>query len=203
MARSFTDTLHRADEFFMKRSEVHDTVSRITRRLEEENIDYAIIGGMAMNAHGFERVTNDVDVLTTTEGLNAIHERLVGRGYVPTFPGSRKRLRDTQTNVTVDLITTGEYPGDGKPKAVRFPDPRDNSVERDGYRVITLPKLIELKLVSGLTGVNRLKDLGDVQELIKVLNLPRELGQQLDESVRDEYYKYWDAQKDAYDPSAG
>jgi hypothetical protein len=74
----------------------------------------------------------------------------VGRGYVPLFPGRRKALRDTTTGVKVDLIAAGEYPGDGKPKPVVFPDPRDFSVDIEGYRVITHEKLIELKLASGL-----------------------------------------------------
>jgi hypothetical protein len=187
----------------MKRADVHRALDKIERRLTEQNIDYAVIGGMALDIHGYERVTNDVDLLTTKAGLDAIHERVVGLGYVPTFAGSRKRLRDTENSVVVEFIVTGEYPGDGLPKPVVFPDPREASIDLEGHRVIMLPKLIELKLASGLTGANRLKDLADVQEAIKVLNLPRALGQQLDPSVREEYHRYWDAQQNAYDPSDG
>jgi hypothetical protein len=187
----------------MKRADVHRALNKIERRLVEENVDYAVIGGMALNIHGYERVTNDVDLLTTRAGLETIHKRLVGRGYVPSFAGARKRLRDTENGVTIEFITTGEYPGDGKPKPVSFPDPRDASVECEGHQVITLPKLVELKLASGLTAADRLKDLADVQELIKVVKLPRELGEQLDPSVRDEYYRMWDAAQNGYDPSAG
>lgn len=187
----------------MKRGSIYDTLAKITRRLREEKIEYAVVGAMALSAHGFRRFTEDVDLLTTPAGLDAIHQRLVGRGYVPAFPGARKKLRDTETGVRVDFITSGEYPGDGKPKSVRFPDPRDVSVEREGYSVIALAKLVELKLVSGLSAADRLKDLADVQELIKVVELPRELGEELDSSVRDEYYRMWDAAKNAWDPSAG
>lgn len=186
----------------MKRSDVHATLAKITRRLEEEQIDYAVIGGMALNAHGFERVTVDVDVLTTKAGLDTIHQRIVGRGFVPAFPGARKRLRDTETGVLVDFITAGEYPGDGKPKPVQFPVPREASVETEGYRVIALPKLVELKLASGISP-GRLKDIGDVEQLIRMLNLPREFGDQIDPSIRGEYFKTWDAVAKTYDPSAG
>ena len=186
----------------MKRGSIHDTLNKITRRLREEKIDYAVLGAMALSAHGFRRFTEDVDLLITPEGLDAIHQRLVGRGYVPAFPGARKKLRDTETGVGVDFVMAGEYPGDGKPKPVRFPDPRKVTVELEGHHVITLPKLIELKLASGLSTIDRLKDLGDVVELIKVLKLPRDLGQQLDASVRIEYYRMWDATQNAYDPSA-
>src|SRR5687768_15876662 len=117
---SFLETLRESSRFFMKKDDVHETLSRITRRLAAEGIDYALIGGMALAAHGFVRFTSDVDILTTADGLSAIHEKLVGRGYVPLFPGARKALRDTANGTTVEFITAGEYPGDGKPKPVRF-----------------------------------------------------------------------------------
>jgi len=184
----------------MKRGSIYDTLTKVTRRLREEKIDYAVVGAMALSAHGFRRFTEDVDLLTTPEGLDAIHQRLVGRGYVPAFPGARKKLRDTQTGVSVDFITSGEYPGDGKPKPVKFPEPREASVEREGYSVITLPKLVELKLVSGSTPGRR-KDIGDVEQLIRVLELPRDFGEQLDPYVREDYYRTWDDVAKTWDPS--
>ena len=186
----------------MKRGKVHEAMERITERLAREKIPYAVIGGMAINAHGFERVTTDVDLLTTPEGLDEIHKKLVGRGFVPKFPGARKKLRDTASGVDVEFITTGEYPGDGKPKAVAFPDPRDVSIDIGGMNVIRLDKLIELKLTSGMLPERR-RDHADVQDLIRTLGLPRSLGEQIDPSVRDEYYKIWDESQNVWDPSAG
>jgi hypothetical protein len=58
-------------------------------------------------------------------------------------------------------------------------------------KVTRLETLIELKLASGLTAPDRLKDLADVQELIRMLNLPEQLGLQIDSSVRDEYLRLW------------
>jgi len=153
---------------------------------------------MALVAHGYVRFTNDVDLLATKEGLRRIHERLVGRGYRPAFEGSQKKLRDTETGIDVEFITTGEFPGDGKPKPVRFPDPKDVAEDREGIRVISLPKLIELKLASGLSAEHRrLRDLADVQDLIISLGLPREIGNQVDASVRAEYFRMWDAAQQA------
>jgi len=201
MSRSFADTLREGDELFMKRGSVYDTLRKITKRLREENIDYAVIGGMALIAHGFKRFTEDVDLLTTPEGLDAIHERLVGRGYVPSFPGARKKLRDTETGVTVEFITAGEYPGDGKPKPVRFPDPREVAVEYDGFNVINAAKLVELKLISGQMPGRR-RDIGDIEQLIRAVPLPRDFAEQLDPSVREEYCKIWDEVQIAWDPNA-
>jgi hypothetical protein len=81
MTRSFRDTLREGSNFFMKRGGIYETLTKITERLREEKIDYVVIGAMALSAHGFRRFTKDVDLLTTPEGLDAIHQRLVGRGY--------------------------------------------------------------------------------------------------------------------------
>ena len=191
---STAELAREVDDFFMRRDRVWRTMERMSSRLRAEGIDYVIVGGMALVLHGYVRVTGDVDLVTTPEGLKAIHERLVGRGYRPAFEGSRKKLRDTETGVDIEFITTGEFPGDGKPKPVRFPEPKDVAVDRDGINVIALPKLIELKLASGLSAEHRrLRDLADVQDLIIALKLPRELGDQIDPSVRDEFYRMWDA----------
>jgi hypothetical protein len=193
--------LERLGSAMKEKGAVDEAVARLSARLNEAQIPYAIVGANALSAHGLYRFTSDVDVLTTREGLDQIHALLVGRGWIPAFPGARKSLRDTVAGVSVDFITAGEYPGDGKPKPVVFPHPDSASVDLDGVKVISFPKLIELKLASGLTAPNRKKDIVDVETLIDRLSPPRELGEQLDASVRDEYYRMWDAAENAYHPS--
>lgn len=189
---SALDTLRQVDEFFMATSPVHKTLSDVARRLSEEQIDYAIIGGMALALHGFIRPTEDVDLLMSRQGLEKFHAKLVGRGYVPLFPGARKHFRNAETGVKVEVITAGDYPGDGKPKPVVFPEPKSVAIDVAEYRVVGLESLIELKLASGLTAKHReLRDLADVQQLIEILHLPSELSQRLDGSVRDEYLRLW------------
>jgi hypothetical protein len=58
-----------------------------------------------------------------------------------------------------------------------------------------LPTLIELKLASGMTNPGRLKDLADVQELIRVLKLPADFSDQLNPFVRGRYSELWEAVK--------
>ena len=86
-----------------------------------------------------------------------------------------------------------KYSGVGKPKPVQFPVPSDASIEIDGVRVVTLDKLIELKLASGMTAPDRLKDLADVQELIKACQLNSQFATRLNTYVRDEYLRLWKA----------
>ncbi len=191
--KSIWHVLREGDALFRRQGKVHDALNRLVQRLAEEGIAYALIGGMALISHGYRRFTEDVDVLLTAEGLVAFREKCVGRGYVPAFAGAQKTFRDTTNDVRIEIITTGEYPGDGKPKPVAFPDPAQASIEHDGIRIIRLEKLIELKLASGLSAAHRLRDLADVQDLIMVLNLPLDLADRLDASVRDEYCRLWGA----------
>jgi hypothetical protein len=175
--------------FFDRRSAVHDTLRRLTKSLEELEVDYAIAGAMAMFLHGFRRFTEDVDVLVTREGLQKIHEALEGRGYVKLFDAS-KNLRDAQTGVKIDFLISGQFPGDGKPGPVPFPIPCEASTVIERMRVVSLPRLIELKLASGQVA-HRLRDLSDVQQLIQQLNLPRDYEKHLDASLRESFIQLW------------
>ena len=49
---------------------------------------------------------------------------------------------------------------------------------------VNLNTLIELKLVSGMTNPARLRDLADVQELIRILDLSDKLATQLNAYVQ-------------------
>jgi Nucleotidyl transferase AbiEii toxin, Type IV TA system len=175
---------------FEKESDVFKTLQRIVDRLEKLGIPYALAGAMALFLHGYRRFTEDVDLLVTPEGLKQIHEQLEGLGYVPPFAGS-KQLRDSESGVRIEFLTSGEYPGDGKAKPVAFPDPADASEVKEGIRCLTRAKLIELKLASGMTGKGRRKDLADVQEMIRHLDLSREFAEELNPYVREMYQQLW------------
>lgn len=177
--------------FFMKEGPVHESLRKIASKLRQLNIPYAIAGGMALSAHGFVRATVDVDILVTAEGLKAAHAALEGLGYVPPFAGS-KNLRDTETQVRIEFLVAGQFPGDGKPKPVAFPEPGTTAVEIEGIHYIGLPTLVELKLASGMTGgVARLKDLADVVALIQTLKLPVDFSSRLNAYVRPKYEELW------------
>lgn len=183
--------MEEGSRFFEGGGAVQAALVKITRRLDDLGIPYAIVGGLALFLHGYRRFTEDVDLLVTPEDLKRIHEALRGRGYVPPFERS-KQLRDAESKVRIEFLTTGGCPGDGKPKGVAFPDPREAAEERNGLKVLRLEKLIELKLASGLSAPHRLRDLVDVQELIKAVGIPREIGDRLDPSVREKFLELWE-----------
>jgi hypothetical protein len=193
LEQRFERALENAESFFMKTGRVHQAVLAIAERLDAAGISYAIAGAMALGAHGYERVTSDVDVLLTRDGLARFKSAYLGRGYLEKFPGS-KGMRDNENGVAIDVLIAGEFPGDGLPKPVAFPDPAEAAVAgADRFRILALPKLVELKLASGMTAPHRLKDLADVLELIRAIKLPMELAGDLDPYVREKYGELWRA----------
>lgn len=186
--------LREASAYFAGGGKLRGALHRLVRRLDEEGIPYALLDGLALAEHGYPRLTEDIDLLLTPEGLARFRERLVGRGYRPAFGGATKTFRDTESSVRIEIVTAGEYPGDGLPKPVAFPNPAapDVAIEVEGIRVVALDKLIELKLASGMSAPHRLRDLADVQDLIVRLDLPLTLAERLDPSVRATYRDLWE-----------
>ncbi len=189
--------LSEGSRHFDEKSAVFSALHGIAGRLGELGIPYAVVGGMALFNHGLRRFTEDVDILVTKEGLKTIHKKLAGLGYLPPHAQS-KHLKDTQLGVRIEFLTSGEFPGDGKPKPVSFPEPDKVSIVSDGISYINLPALIEIKLASGMTSPGRLKDLSDVLELIKILHLSGDYADQLNPYVVDKYRELWGEARKRY-----
>lgn len=185
--------LAEADDFYGRRGSTFKALRELDRRLRDADISYALLGAMAMTLHGHERMTVDIDVLMTPENLEKFRQQCLGRGYVPAFRGARKAFRETEYGVRVEVVASGEYPGDGKPKPVAFPDPAQSATEIEGMSVVTLTWFIQLKLASGLSAAHRMKDLTDVLETIRALKLPEQFADELDASVTEKYLELWRA----------
>lgn len=190
IAANYATALASATEFFMGEADVQKAARRLSKALTDLGIAHAIVGGLAVAAHGHLRVTVDVDVLLTADGLAKFKEQWLGRGWVEQFAGSRG-LRDTTCNVKIDVLLTGGHPGDGKPKPVAFPDPAAVSIDVAGTPIVALETLLELKLASGMSAPDRLQDLADVIALIRANRLAADFAEQLDGSVRAKYRELW------------
>ena len=190
--KSLIDRYAEALRYFMGQGSLNNTLAQLTRDLKDHGIDYMVIGAVALLAHGYPRLTEDIDLVLTPDGLVTFHKELIGLGYVPAFPGATKRLRSTKDGITIEIMTTGEYPGDGKPKPVSIPEPSRASTEINGIKVVTLEKLVELKLASGMSAPHRLKDLADVQELINVRQLQAGFADRLDPYVREKFLELYE-----------
>lgn len=192
LAKDLEWAMSEGSRHFEEKSAVHSTLRKICNRLTELQIPYAVVGGMALFRHGYRRFTEDVDILVSRGSLAKIHKELAGLGYVPPFPGS-KHLRDTEHKVKIEFLVSGEFPGDGKPKEIAFPNPSDVSEIQNGIAYLKLEKLVELKLASGMTGSDRLKDLVDVQALIGSIPLPESYAERLAPYVQPKFVELWKA----------
>ena len=164
--------------FFQNGAMLHSAFIQITCALNMCGIPYAIVDDAALTVYGAEGAREKLSILVTEKGLQDI------------WANSHEFDLD-EHNVKTDFHVTGRFPGDGKPKPVAFPDPSDCTVNIDGIDYITLEKLVELKLASGMTGAGRLKDLADAQELIKARMLGEEFSEKLNPYVREKYLELW------------
>ena len=174
--RTIAEVCQEADLFFMHKSRVHQAAEALSMELRRLEIPYAIAGALSANAHGHTRTTADVDLLLRREDLEKF----------------KKKMRDMEHNVKIDVLLSGEYPGDGKAKPVVFPDPVEaGELDANGVSYLKLSWLMQLKLASGMTAAHRPQDLYDVIQLIRVNQLPVDYGQQLSEYVQGKYAELW------------
>ncbi len=165
--------------FFQNECEVQHSLRRLALRLNALGTNYAVVGGMALFLHGFRRYTENINILVTREGLPEVHHALLGNGYRLSRVNS-SNLHDMENGVYIKFMVSGDVP-----------DPQRSAAKRDGVWLLNLAPLLNLKLISGMKSIARLKDVSDVQEMIKRLHLPQDFAEQLSPSVRDKYEELW------------
>jgi len=72
------------------------SVEAIVRALNGAAVEYLIVGGLAVNAHGYERFTKDVDLVIGLERENIIRglRALLGVGYQLRIPVTPEQFAD-------------------------------------------------------------------------------------------------------------
>jgi hypothetical protein len=186
----FVEGVDYCGRFFMGQAEAQRALDKLTRLLEADGLPYAIIGAFALNEYGHRRVTVDVDLVMREEHLEEFKQRHLGRGYVERAPGTGKLL-DTEHGVNIDVLSTGRFPGDDKPKPIAFPDPATVALRGERFALLPMPRYIELKLASGMVAAHRGRDLVDIQELIKSAALAPSFADQLHPWVRAKFLELW------------
>jgi hypothetical protein len=155
--------------------------------LAEHDIPHLIVGGLAVQEHGYPRVTIDVDIVVpdVLEAVEVLTASLTGPFY--RLPEAADRLEDRRTHTFIDLLPAGRVVKPGC--KVPFPQP---SQAAEGLQIATLEQLLSLKLDSWSNSpLKRLRDKTDVVELILRRKLPRDLA--ISPVVRPLYEEIWDA----------
>jgi hypothetical protein len=132
-----------------------DDLSRICREAEVRPV---VIGGLAVNHHGYMRVTADVDILVARAEAVALYRRLRSESGWRRYS---EGFKNTALGVGLDICVEGERTAPGSTE--EFPDPAQlATVDVDPLPVPALSELLALKVMSG-----RARDDADVVELLK------------------------------------
>jgi len=132
-----------------------DDLARICRHLD---VPPVVIGGLAVNHHGYMRLTADVDILVSKGDAVALYRKLRAElGWKRHAEG----FKNTLLGVSVDICVEGERTSPGSTET--FPNPADlQTLDVRPLPVPALSELIALKVMSG-----RARDDADVVELLK------------------------------------
>lgn len=78
------------------------SVNAIVKALNDARVEYLIVGGLAVNAHGYERLTRDVDLVIGLEPENIIRglRTLMGIGYQMAIPVTPEEFADESKRET-------------------------------------------------------------------------------------------------------
>ncbi len=140
-------------------------VKYVVNFLEEQNIDYCVIGGIALHFYDYTRATTDLDLLIDRP-LSEVQRLFVQAGYKKTT--TRGVFSNKYPDFEVEFLTQGERL---TPNGLAYPDPKQVRVQQDYFGkkiwVISLKELIHAKLGAYVNTKTRMKDGADVQELIK------------------------------------
>ena len=170
-------------------SGVVQTAREVVARLAHFEIPHLIVGGIAVQEHGYPRVTIDVDIVVpdVLEAVEFLTADL--SGPFVRVRGRQDAVEDRRSGVIVDLLPAGYVLRDGN--KVPFPQPTTAS---DRLQLVTLEELISLKLDSWSGAkLRRHKDRTDVIELILRRKLPRDL--RVAPAVQHLYLDTWDGLK--------
>ncbi|HJS56737.1 MAG TPA: hypothetical protein VKA01_01430 [Vicinamibacteria bacterium] len=136
------------------------------RRLAEElarlcrlaGVKPVVIGGLAVNHHGYMRVTADVDILVSRQEAVPLYRRLKAE------PGWRRHaegFKNTVVGIGLDICVEGERTAPGSVE--EFPSPA--TLRKVSLRPLPVPALSELIALKVMSG--RARDDADVVELLK------------------------------------
>lgn len=133
-------------------------VDDLARLCADAGVRPVVIGGLAVNHHGYMRVTADVDILVARGEVVALYRKLKSE---PGWKRYSEGFKNTQLDVGLDICVEGERTA---PRSTEeFPAPAELAVVEVGpLPVPALGELLALKVMSG-----RARDDADVVELLK------------------------------------
>lgn len=160
------------------------TLEAVFKELNQAKVRFLVAGGIAVNTHGYQRMTSDLDLVIQLDSDNIKNamKSLNQLGYKPIIPVKaidfanpdiRKKWIETknmqvlsfQSNLhpetTIDLFVTEPFDFDKEYKVSTIAE----ITPEISFNLVSIPTLIKMK-----TKANRARDLDDIQHLKLLLN---------------------------------
>ena len=141
-------------------SRIRQAIERLRGALGDSG--WVVVGGIAVNAHGYQRFTDDVDILVPADHAQAVLDSLKRSRFRIEGDASGFAARDPETRVRVDVLVTEN---DGDRAAVAHGEAVDFGQGQE-LRVAPVGAIASMKL----RPPRQLRHRADVVELMK---LPR------------------------------
>ncbi len=159
--------------------------ARCHEALAAAEIPHAVLGGVAVCLHGYQRNTVDVDVLVRRADSDAVRISLEREGFAW---NAKDKEFSSPSGIAIQFLLAGDRAG--RDSEVCLPDPGDDRAvtEIEGLPVLRLSRLIETKIACGMGNLRRThKDFADVIELILQNRLNSSFARYLHKSLRQAY----------------
>jgi len=183
-----------------------ETLRAVAEALDRADARYLVAGGVAVNAHGYQRLTHDVDIVLSLEADNVRRAlaALSGLGYRPVIPVELDDFADperraawiAERNLEVFSLTSDLHRG--TTVDIFASEPFDFDVEYEEAVVSEIAPGVTMRFVRLSTliamkeAVGRPRDVDDVEHLRRIAE-----GGGLDgpgaDTVREAAEKSWDA----------
>ena len=160
------------------------TLETIFKSLNQARVQYLIAGGIAVNIHGYQRMTADLDIVINlnTDNINRAMESLSTLDYLPLVPINsndfadplkRKEWIETKNmqvlslqsqkhpETTIDIFVTEPFDFEKEYENSELVELTDDI----SFKIVNIPTLIKMKEKSG-----RARDLDDIQHLKLILD---------------------------------
>ncbi|HID49929.1 MAG TPA: hypothetical protein EYP40_10030 [Chromatiales bacterium] len=159
------------------------SLEAIFRALNDAGVRYLVVGGLAVNAHGYQRLTNDLDLVIQLQHDNILSafRALSELGYKTSVPVTAEQFSSAENrekwraekNMQVLCLVSTQHPE--TPLDIFITEPFEFDREYDAamrgglakgleVRFVTIPTLIAMKESAG-----RQRDRDDVQHLRWIL----------------------------------
>jgi hypothetical protein len=157
------------------------SIEAVSTALQKAGVRYLVVGGVAVNAHGYMRMTRDLDLVVqlVPENIRAAMAALAQLGYRPMVPVSLEDLENSrirqswaeEKNMIVLKLWSDDHPR--TPMDLFIQEPFDYERESEAAITFQITQEIGLPIISRECLIRMKKDLGRPQDLADVAELEK------------------------------